>query len=122
VTARPVLTLAGLLLAATLVGGAGVGGAGVGGAGVGGAGQHGSLPLPPAPPDHLAVAEDAPVPDADARAPVPTLVQGAKVSLEMYRASRFDPSLGFAPGSRFQTAEDRKPIQTPGVSVRIPLK
>jgi len=112
VTARPMLTFGGLLLTATLVGGAGVGGAG----------QHGSLPLPPMPPDHLAVTEDAPVPDADARAPAPTQVQGAKVSLEMYRASRFDPSLGFAPGSRFQTAEDRKPIQTPGVSVRIPLK
>jgi hypothetical protein len=111
-TARSALTFAGLLLGATLVGAAGVGGAA----------DHGSLPLPPVPPDRLTMAEDAPVPDTDVRAPASIQAQGAKVSLEMYRASRFDPSLGFAPGSRFQTAEDRKPIQTPGVSVRIPLK
>ena len=32
------------------------------------------------------------------------------------------PSVGFAPGSRYQTTEDRKPIQTPGFSISVPLK
>jgi hypothetical protein len=78
------------------------------------------LPIPPLPPDHPPIDVAAPVPNADAHGPAEPLSKDAKVGVELYRAPHYDPSLGFAPGSRFQTSEDRKPIQTPGISVRVP--
>lgn len=80
------------------------------------------LPLPPIPPENPPIAEAAPTPDIDARPPVAPLSEQASVNVRLYRSNPPDPSLGFAPGSRFQTSEDRKPIQTPGFSVTVPLK
>ncbi len=80
------------------------------------------LPLPPIPPDNPPVDESAPVPNFDARAPLPPSSEQASVNVKLYRADPPDPSLGFLPGSRFQNSEDRKPIQTPGFSVTVPLK
>jgi hypothetical protein len=80
------------------------------------------LPVPPIPPLNAPLAEIAPVPNADARAPVAPEAESATVDVKLYRARLYDPSLGFAPGSRYQTAEDRKPIQTPGFSISVPLK
>jgi len=80
------------------------------------------LPLPPLPPEHPPVAEAAPVPNVDAEAPAAPTSEKPSVNIKMYRASMYDPGVGFTPGSRYQSSEDRKPIQTPGFSVNVPLK
>jgi hypothetical protein len=80
------------------------------------------LPLPPIPPESPPIGEAAPTPDVDARAPLTPASEQASVNVRLYRSNPPDPSLGFAPGSRFQTSEDRKPIQTPGFSVVVPLR
>lgn len=81
-----------------------------------------TLPVPPVPPEHPPAADGAPVPDIDARAPIAIAEQKPTVDVRLYRAKTFDTSMGFAPGSRYQSSEDRKPIQTPGLSVTVPLK
>ena len=79
------------------------------------------LPVPPLPPENVHVGDAAPVPDVDVLAPVTPVSETPSVDLKLYRAQNYDPSVGFAPGSRFQTTEDRKPIQTPGLSISVPL-
>jgi hypothetical protein len=80
------------------------------------------LPVPPLPPEHPPIAEAAPVPNVNAEAPVAPASEEPSVNVKLYRATMFDPGVGFAPGSRYQSAEDRKPIQTPGFSISVPLK
>lgn len=80
------------------------------------------LPVPPIPPVIGYTSEAAPVPDANAKAPNPPASDKPSVNMKLYRAQTYDPSVGFTPGSRYQTSEDRKPIQTPGFSVTVPLK
>ncbi len=80
------------------------------------------LPIPPLPPANLPVNEAAPVPDVDAVGPIAPASDKTTVNVKLYRNRMYDPSVGFVPGSRFQTAEDRKPIQTPGFSISVPLK
>jgi hypothetical protein len=80
------------------------------------------LPTPPVPPDHPPQADGAPVPNIDAQAPLQVKEEGTSVNVMLYRAHYFDPSMGFAPGSKYQSSEDRKAIQTPGFSVTVPLK
>ena len=80
------------------------------------------LPIPPIPPENPPMAEAAPTPDFDARAPVTPASERPSVDVRLYRSDAPAPGFGFAPGSRFQTAEDRKPIQTPGISVTVPLR
>jgi len=80
-----------------------------------------TLPEPPVPPSKPPTDEAAPVPNLDAKAPSSVASEDPQIKLELYRLSRFDASQGFAPGSRYQSSEDRKPIQTPGVSIRVPL-
>ena len=62
------------------------------------------------------------MPNFDLEAPVSFSTRAAKVNLEWYRINRFDTSKGFAPGSRYQTNDERRPMQTPGLSVRVPLE
>ena len=80
------------------------------------------LPLPPTPPNGPDVSEAAPVPNVDAQAPSIPVSEEPSINVKLYRARTFDTSAGFAPGSRFQTSEDRKPIQTPGLAITVPLK
>lgn len=80
------------------------------------------FPVPPIPPEHPRLDETAPVPNADARAPIARQSTSPSVDVRLYRARPYDPGFGFAPGSRYQTSEDRKPIQTPGVSISVPLQ
>jgi len=80
------------------------------------------LPLPPTPPEHPPLGDIAPVPDADAHAPIAPASTKATVDVRLYRARTFNPSVGFVPGSQYQTNEDRKPIQTPGFSISVPLR
>jgi hypothetical protein len=79
------------------------------------------LPVPPIPPERPPLAEIAPVPNADARGPVAVPSHSPSIDVRFYRADLHDPALGFAPGSRYQINEDRKPLQT-GVSVTVPLQ
>jgi hypothetical protein len=80
------------------------------------------FPVPPVPPDLPPLADAAPVPDINAKAPVTPASDQPSVNVRLYRAKTYDPSVGFVPGSRYQTSEDRKPIQTPGFSISVPLK
>lgn len=80
------------------------------------------LPVPPIPPEHPPIAEAAPVPNVNAEAPAAPASDEPSVNVKVYRATMYDPGLGFAPGSRYQSTEERKPIQTPGVSISVPLQ
>ncbi len=80
------------------------------------------LPVPPIPPANAPLADSAPVPNIDVHGPVAKVSEEPTVDVKVYPAKTYDPSLGFAPGSRYQTTEDRKPVQTPGLIVSVPLK
>jgi hypothetical protein len=80
------------------------------------------LPIPPIPPADHPSSTPAPVPDEQVRAPIAEVASGPSVALRFYRAPAYTTGAGFTPGSQFQTPEDRKPIQTPGFSVSVPLK
>lgn len=80
------------------------------------------LPVPPVPPEHPPLADAAPVPNVNAEAPVAPTSDKPSLNVRMYRAKMYDPGEGFVPGSRYQSSEDRKPIQTPGLSIDVPLK
>jgi hypothetical protein len=80
------------------------------------------LPIPPLPPPQVPLTEIAPLPDPNAQAPVTPGSDQASLNVKFYRAKTYDPSEGFTPGSRYQTSEDRKPIQTPGLSVSVPIQ
>lgn len=80
------------------------------------------LPLPPIPPANPPISQIAPVPDRDMTAPLDTAGNGVQVRPHDFRVRRFKDGMGFAPGSQFESAEDKRAIQTPGVSVRVPLQ
>lgn len=80
------------------------------------------LPVPPVPPEQLTQNQLAPTPDVDARNPIPATSEAPSVEVKLYRAQPYDPGFGFAPGSRYQSAEDRRPIPTPGLSITVPIK
>jgi hypothetical protein len=80
------------------------------------------LPVPPIPPAHPPMEQSAPVPNPDLQGPAEAS-KGPQVSFTDFRLDRDkQSSLGYAPGSQFQTNEDRRVIQTPGLSVRVPLQ
>lgn len=87
-----------------------------------GAGPSPSLPVPPIPSAHPPVDQSAPVPNPDARTPQDTASGGTRVGVTDFRLRRQDQSLGYSPGSYFRTNEDRRVIQTPGLTVRVPLQ
>jgi len=80
------------------------------------------LPVPPVPPDQRPVGDVAPVPNPDLLAPASPASDQPSVSVRLFRNRPYDPSVGFTPGSRYQSSEDRKPIQTPGLSLSVPIK
>ena len=80
------------------------------------------LPLPPMPPDNAPTDTAAPIPDSGLRAPLTLANADPQVKLRLYRLRRPDGSMGFLPGSRFETSEERKAIQTPGISLSVPLQ
>jgi hypothetical protein len=80
------------------------------------------LPIPPIPPADHPSSAPAPMPDDSVRRPIAEASTGPSVALRFYRAPVYAPGSAFAPGSQFQTPEDRKLIQTPGFSVSVPLK
>jgi len=81
------------------------------------------LPVPPIPPAHPPVEQSAPVPNPDLQGPADASGKGPQLSFTDFRLDRDkQSSLGYSPGSQFQTNEDRRVIQTPGLSVRVPLQ
>jgi hypothetical protein len=84
--------------------------------------KHAALPVPPIPPAHPPMDQLAPVPDLYAKAPVGDAAGGARVTISDFRVRRLDQSLGYTPGSHFRDSEDRRVIQTPGLSVRVPIQ
>ena len=88
------------------------------------AGPAPTLPVPPVPPEHPPTDQTAPIPNPDARGPRDGGAGGAQVQVTDFRASRQGQGLGlgYSPGSQFQTSEDRRSIQTPGLTVRVPLQ
>ena len=81
-----------------------------------------TLPVPPIPPAHPPTDQAAPVPDINAEAPSARGAQGMKWSLNDFRVNRYGSSLGYSRGSQFQTSEEKRPIQTPGLTLRVPLQ
>ncbi len=87
-----------------------------------GASPHRSLPVPPIPPADPPSGQSAPLPDRDMQPPLDATSQGARVSVEDFRIRRFYPGLAYSPGSHFETSEEKRPIQTPGLAVQVPLR
>ncbi len=81
-----------------------------------------TLPEPPMPPAQVPERDAAPTPDRDAKTGLPPPSEHAAVELKVFRATPYDAGVAFTPGSRFRTPEERKPIQTPGVSFSFPLE
>jgi len=79
------------------------------------------LPIPPIPPDVPPLDQSAPLPDRDASGPTDNSAR-TRVSVQDFRIQRFYQGLGYAPGSHFATSEEKRPIQTPGLSVQVPLQ
>jgi hypothetical protein len=86
-----------------------------------GAGPLRRMPVPPIPPPHPPADQSAPVPNRDATGPLTPASQGPRVTLQDFRADRLRQGLGYTPGSQFETSEDKRPIQTPGLTVQVPL-
>jgi hypothetical protein len=80
------------------------------------------LPVPPQPPPIVPSPDIAPVPDFGASAPIRPESEDPSLNVKLYRYTPPDSSQGFSPGSRYQSTEDRKAIQTPGFSFSVPLK
>jgi hypothetical protein len=86
-------------------------------------GPNRSLPVPPIPPANPPTARTAPMPNRDAVGPLTPAENGPKVQLKDFRAGPFQQSgLAYSRGSQFQSDEDKRPIQTPGLTVRVPLQ
>ncbi len=81
-----------------------------------------TLPVPPIPPAHPPSDRSAPVPDRDIQAPVQAATPGPRVSLQDFRIRRYYQGLAYSPGSHFETSEEKRPIQTPGLTVQVPLQ
>jgi hypothetical protein len=76
-------------------------------------------PLPTDPPTDLA----APIPNDDVRAPG-TAAENPSTdwALRVYRMQDLGTGGGYVPGSAYQSPEQRKPMQTPGFIVMVPLQ
>jgi hypothetical protein len=80
------------------------------------------IPVPPIPPERPPPGETAPVPDLYATAPATPESTAPRLKIRQFRTQPYGPGVGFVPGSRYESAEDRKPIQTPGLSISVPLE
>ena len=80
------------------------------------------LPVPPIPPADPPLDQYAPMPDRDAQAPVDNTDQRIKFNVQDFRIRRFYQGQAYSRGSRFETSEEKKPIQTPGLTVQVPLQ
>lgn len=81
-----------------------------------------ALPVPPLPPAHPPTPQAAPVPNIDLRAPELAAVPRTAVGLRVFRMTDHGTGLGFIPGSAYETPEGRRPVQTPGFTVSVPVR
>lgn len=81
-----------------------------------------NLPIPPIPPADPPADTSAAIPDPDVRAPADLSRPGVHVSVQDFRVDYFNRGLGYTPGSHFQTSEEKRPIQTPGLTLEVPLQ
>jgi len=79
------------------------------------------LPVPPVPPAQQVQSQNAPVPNPDADGWVPQEEAHSYVAIRNFKSPLGQPGSGYTPGSQFRTPEDRKAIQTPGVSFTVPI-
>jgi hypothetical protein len=94
----------------------------LGGVLLAGAGTRARLPLPPPLPSNPPTDQAAPVPDGDLPVPGWVAQDPAAFALRLYPMQEFGTSDGFIPGSAYQSPEQRKPMQTPGFMVTLPLQ
>jgi hypothetical protein len=82
------------------------------------------LPLPPPLPTDPPMDLAAPVPDDTLGVPTGLSQQNRTTtwSPQIYRMQEFGSGDGYIPGSAYQSPEERKPIQTPGFMVTVPLQ
>jgi hypothetical protein len=80
------------------------------------------LPLPPPLPVDPPTDEAAPIPNTNARVPSGTAQEQTAWALRVYSMPDFDTGEGYIPGSAYQSPEQRKPIQTPGFMITVPLQ
>jgi hypothetical protein len=80
------------------------------------------LPLPPPLPTDPPADEAAPMPDEALRSPGRTVRDATGFALRMYPMQDLGTGEGFIPGSAYQSPEQRKPMQTPGFMVTMPLQ
>jgi len=85
-------------------------------------GPTSSLPVPPIPPAHPPTGQLAPVPNPELRGTQDPVSRGTQVSITDFRVPQPNQSLGYAPGSHFQSSSERRDIDTPGLTVRVPLQ
>ena len=86
------------------------------------AGPVARLPVPPMPPAHPPLDQSAPMPDRSITGPLEAAPTGPQFDFSNFRVRRYNGSLGYTPGSQFQTDEEKRPIQTPGLTLRVPLQ
>jgi hypothetical protein len=79
------------------------------------------LPVPPIPPANPPPRDLAPVPNKQIEPPSERR-DGIVLRPEFYPATRPDPSQGFAPGSRYQTQDEQRAINAPGLRLIVPLR
>jgi len=79
-----------------------------------------ALPVPPVPPPPTALA--APVPNLDVRPPFAPVVTGTSLDVRVFRMKEYPAGLAFIPGSAYQSPEDRRPVQTPGFTLSVPMR
>ncbi len=62
------------------------------------------------------------MPDRDITGPLEAAPTGPQFDISNFRVRRYNGSLGYTPGSQFESSEDKRPIQTPGLTLRVPLQ
>jgi hypothetical protein len=80
------------------------------------------LPIPPIPPANPPSDHAAPMPDRSLEGPSTENGRSVQVNVSDFRIERFYQGLGYGPGSHYETSEEKRPIQTPGVTLKVPLQ
>jgi len=80
------------------------------------------LPVPPIPPAHPPSVQTAPLPDRDLQAPAAAATTGTQLDMRNFRVPNIQQGMRYTPGSQFRTSDDKRPVQTPGLTVRVPLQ
>jgi hypothetical protein len=80
------------------------------------------LPLPPPLPIDPPLDLAAPVPNRALRLPERIVQDATAFALRLYSMQDLGTGEGYIPGSAYQSPEQRKPMQTPGFMVTVPLK